>query len=159
MTAKVKVLFDKTPKLIAALSGDRLGQAVVAGGFVLEKAVKISMSATTHTGRVYRRKGKKHQASAPGETPAVWTGVLVNSIATELVSSSKTDAWAQVGTGVEYAEALEFGHVNKTRAGTEDVATFTQPRPFMRPGYDNNVAKIEAAIKKYAKQAAEGAVA
>jgi HK97 gp10 family phage protein len=143
----VKVLFDKTPKLIAALSGDRLGQAVVAGGFVLETAVKTSMSASSHTGRVYTRGGRKHQASAPGETPAVDYGILVNSIATELASSSKADAWAQVGTGVEYAEFLEFG--------TSKMAA----RPFMRPGYDNNEAKIKETIRKFAKQAAEGAVA
>ena len=149
----VTVLFDKTPKLIAALSGDRMGRAVVAGGFVLETAVKISMSAASHTGRRYGG----HQASAPGETPAVDTGGLVNSIATELISSSATDAWAQVGTDKDYAEALEFGHVNRTRAGTEDVATFTQPRPFMRPGYDNNVKKIEDAIRKFAKMEIEQA--
>jgi HK97 gp10 family phage protein len=143
----VKILFDKTPKLIEALSGDRLGRAVVAGGFVLETAVKISMSATSHTGIVYTRRGKKHQASAPGETPAVATGVLANSISTQLASSSATDAWAEVGTGVEYAEFLEFG------------TSRMQPRPFMRPGYDNNVAKIEDTIRKFAKQAIEGATA
>jgi HK97 gp10 family phage protein len=139
----VKVLFDKTPKLIEALSGDRLGKAVLAGGFVLETAVKISMSATSHTGRQYG----KHKASAPGETPAVDTGLLVNSIATELASSSATEAWAQVGTGVEYGEMLEFG------------TSRMQPRPFMRPGYDNNVKKIEDTIRKFAKQAIEGATA
>jgi HK97 gp10 family phage protein len=137
----VKVLFDKTPKLIAALSGDRLGRAVVAGGFVLETAVKISMSAASHTGRRYGG----HQASAPGETPAVDTGVLVNSISTELESSSATDAWAQVGTDKEYGEFLEFG--------TSKMA----PRPFMRPGYDNNVTKIEDTIRKFAKQAIDDA--
>jgi HK97 gp10 family phage protein len=137
----VKVLFDKTPKLISAMSGDRLGRAVVAGGFVLETAVKISMSAASHTGRRYGG----HQASAPGETPAVDTGGLVNSISTELESSSATDAWAQVGTDKEYGEWLEFG--------TSKMA----PRPFMRPGYDNNVSKIEDTIRKFAKQAIDDA--
>jgi HK97 gp10 family phage protein len=137
----VKVLYDKTPQLLAALSGDRLGEAVVAGGFVLETAVKISMSAASHTGRQYG----KHKASAPGETPAVDTGVLVNSIETQLASSSATDAWAEVGTGVEYAEFLEFG--------TSKMAA----RPFMRPGYDNNVAKIEATVRDFAKREIEQA--
>lgn len=137
----VKILFDKTPELIKALSGDQLGRAVVAGGFVLETAIKISMSATSHTGRKYG----KHTASAPGETPAVWFGVLVNSINTELTSSSATEAWAQTGTGVEYAEPLEFG------------TSRMQARPFMRPGYDNNVTKIEDTIRNFAKQSIEGA--
>jgi HK97 gp10 family phage protein len=141
----VKVLFDKTPKLISALSGDRLGRAVVAGGFVLETAVKISMSAASHTGAIYTRRGRSHQASAPGETPAVDMGILVNSISTELESSSATDAWAQVGTDKEYGEFLEFG--------TSKMA----PRPFMRPGFDNNVTKIEDTIRKFAKQAIDDA--
>jgi phage gpG-like protein len=115
------------------------------------------MSAASHTGKIYTRRRRKHQASAPGETPAVDYGVLANGIATELVTSSTTDAWAQVGTDVKYAEALEFGHVNRTRAGTEDVATFTPARPFMRPAYDNNEQKIKDTIRRFAKQQIEGA--
>jgi HK97 gp10 family phage protein len=113
----------------------------MAGGFILETAVKVSMSASSHSGRVYYG----HRASAPGETPAVDTGVLVNSINTQLVSSSNTSALAEVGTGVEYAEFLEFG--------TSKMAA----RPFMRPGYDNNVTRIEETIRRFAKQSIEGA--
>lgn len=153
MRPGVKIVKSNVKEVLAVLSGDRLGRAVMAGGFVLETAVKVSMSAASHSGRTYG----EHRASAPGETPAVDTGILVNSINTELVSSSDTHATAQVGTGVEYAEALEFGHVNKTRKGTQDVATFTPARPFMRPGYDNNEQKIKDTISRFAKQSIEGA--
>ena len=141
MSGSVKIVKSNVKEVLASMAGARLAQAVMAGGFVLETAVKVSMSAASHSGRIY----DKHKASAPGETPAVDTGVLVNSINTELVSSSESEAWAQVGTGVEYAEWLEFG--------TSKMAA----RPFMRPGYDNNEAKIKDTIRKFAKQNIEGA--
>jgi HK97 gp10 family phage protein len=141
MTAKVKIVHSNVKEVLDAMAGDRLGKAVMAGGFVLETAVKISMSAASHTGIVYGG----HQASAPGETPAVDTGLLVNSINTELVSSSATEAWSQVGTGVVYAEFLEFG------------TSKMKPRPYMRPAYDNNEAKIKDTIRRFAKQQIESA--
>jgi len=141
MSGSVKIVKSNVKEVLASMAGARLAQAVMAGGFVLETAVKVSMSAASHSGRIYG----KHKASAPGETPAVDTGVLVNSINTELVSSSDSEAWAQVGTGVEYAEWLEFG--------TSKMAA----RPFMRPAYDNNEAKIKDIIRKFAKQNIEGA--
>ena len=137
----VKIVKSNVKEVLESMSGDRLGKAVMAGGFVLETAVKISMSASSHSGIVYGG----HRASKEGETPAVDTGILVNSINTELVSSDATSAWAQVGTGVEYAEFLEFG---TSRMG---------PRPFMRPGFDNNEAKIKSVISRFAKQSIEGA--
>ena len=141
MSGSVKIVKSNVKEVLASMAGARLAQAVMAGGFVLETAVKVSMAAASHSGRVYG----KHKASAPGETPAVDTGVLVNSIKTELVSSSDSEAWVQVGTGVEYAEWLEFG--------TSKMAA----RPFMRPAYDNNEAKIKDIIRKFAKQNIEGA--
>lgn len=141
MTAKVTIVKSNVKEVLDSMAGDRLGKAVMAGGFVLETAVKISMSAASHSGRVY----DKHQASAPGETPAVDTGVLVNSINTQLESSNATEAWAQVGTGVEYAEWLEFG--------TSRMAA----RPYMRHAFDNNADRIKEVIRKFAKQNIEGA--
>ena len=137
----VKIVKNHVKEVLDAMGGDRLGRAVMAGGFVLETAVKVSMSATSHSGKMYGG----HRASAPGETPAVDTGVLVNSINTQLVSSSDTEAIAEVGTGVEYAEFLEFG-TSKMEA-----------RPFMRPAFDNNEAKIKDTIRRFAKQQIEGA--
>jgi HK97 gp10 family phage protein len=137
----VKIVKNNVKEVLDAMSGDRLGRAVMAGGFVLETAVKVSMSATSHSGKMYG----SHRASAPGETPAVDTGVLVNSINTQLVSSSDTEAIAEVGTGVLYSEFLEFG------------TSRMEARPFMRPAFDNNEAKIKDTIRRFAKQQIEGA--
>ena len=59
------------------------------------------------TGRVYTRRGKRHQASAPGEAPATDTGSLVGSLAiepdpdglgTKVVARSIYAAWLEFGT-------------------------------------------------------------
>ena len=137
----VKIVKTNVKEVLESLSGDQLGRAVMAGAFVLETKIKVSMSASSHSGKMYAG----HRASAPGETPAVDTGNLVNSIKSELVSSSDTDAWANVGTGVEYAEYLEFG------------TSRMEARPFMRPAYDENVEQITETVKTWAKRQIDGA--
>lgn len=86
------------------------------------------------TGRVYshyfRRVGGKliivgkrsapHQASAPGEGPAIDTGRLSQSITAVMI---KPGHW-RVGTNVEYALWLEFG------------TKWFAPRPFVRPAVE-----------------------
>lgn len=134
---------NNTPKIIASLEGKPLAQAVMAGAFVLEGAVKISMSSEAKTGRIYGG----HQASSPGEPPVVDTGVLVNSIRSRLLSSGSTTAYAVVGTGVRYGVFMEFG---APKAG---IAA----RPFMRPAFDKNQDKIKQAIRYWAKKRIEGA--
>ena len=140
--SNVKVLKNNADAIKAAMAGVRLGRAVMAGGQIVEGAAKLLMRGPK-SGRIYPPKG--HQASAGGEAPAIDTGNLANSISTELLSSDSNSAWAQVGTGVEYAEPLEFG------------TSTMEARPFMRPAFDNNEAKIEEIIRKIAKQNIEGA--
>lgn len=60
------------------------------------------------TGRLYRRGGVSHRASAPGEPPATDTGVLANSIDVEGLPNP-VDPSARVGSGLAYARHLEFG--------------------------------------------------
>lgn len=141
MTANVKIIKTNVKEVLESLSGDQLGRAVMAGALLLETAIKLSMSAASHSGRKYGR----HRASAPGETPAVDTGNLVNSIKSQLVESTDMTALANVGTGVEYAEWLEFG------------TSRMKPRPYMRPAIDNNENKIVEAIKYWARKQIDGA--
>jgi hypothetical protein len=141
MTAKVKIRKNNSKKVLEALAGDRLGRAVMAGAFILETAVKVSIAAASHSGRIYG----KHQASAPGETPAVDTGVYINSINTQLVSSSDASAYAEVGTGDERGEWLEFG--------TSRMAA----RPHFRPAYDKKEQGIRISIGYWLKQKIEQA--
>lgn len=139
--SNVKIVKTNVKEVLESLSGDQLGRAVMAGALVLETKIKVGMSASSHSGKMYGG----HRASAPGETPAVDTGNLVNSIMSELVSSSDTDALANVGTGVEYAEFLEFG------------TSRMEARPFMRPAYDENLGQITETVQTWAKRQIDGA--
>lgn len=74
------------------------------------------MMAEPKTGRVYGN----HQASAPGEAPAIDTGLLTNSLQ-EAYENDGMTGYAYTNTA--YAPDLEYGHPDGTVA----------PRPFMQP--------------------------
>lgn len=85
-------------------AASRLVRATATG---VEADVKKAMTGPHH-GRTYRRGGKTHTASAPGEAPAVDKGALVNSIGT--ASADSGDLIASVtGSGLEIAPLLEGG--------------------------------------------------
>lgn len=92
------------------------------------------------TGRVYRRRGIEHQASAPGQAPASDTGHLVQSIHTEY---NRKNLEGYVVVTADYARALEFG--------TENI----EPRPFLRPAVSKKakaiIADVEAEIRRWMK--------
>ncbi len=73
-----------------------------------------------------------HQASAPGEAPAIDTGTLKGSIRVEM---EPRDLVAIVGTDVEYAPHLEFG--------TSRMA----PRPYLGPAAEAVRPSFEAAMR------------
>lgn len=83
------------------------------------------------TGRMYRRRGVEHQASAPGEAPASDTGRLVQSARSEY---EPADLSGEAIWSTDYAEALEFG--------TSKMA----PRPYARPALANKKDEITAGI-------------
>lgn len=70
----------------------------------IETRVKLGM-AGPHSGQVYG----KHQASAPGEMPAVDMSNLINNINSEM--TSQTEGVVHSGD-VPYAPHLEYGTVN-----------------------------------------------
>ena len=101
------------------------------GARIVESYAKTEM-ASGKSGETYTRgNGRTHQASAPGEAPAIDYGNLVNSVQISEVTPER----AIIGTGVEYAEHLEFG--------TSRMA----PRPFLRPAVDEHEREIVAAIE------------
>lgn len=118
-----------------ALSGENLGEVVMAGALVLEGVIKISMGEQKH-GRTYG----SHVASAPGEAPAIEMGALVNTIRVELASSEAGSASAIVGTNAEYGEELEFGTARM------------KPRPFLRPAADQHQQEVNEAATITAKR-------
>jgi HK97 gp10 family phage protein len=120
-------------KLQATTGGAALGQAMMAGGEVLQGAIKISFQGSKG-GRTYKRGGKSHTASAPGEPPAIDYGFLLGSIKGKLTNTTETSATVEVSADKEYAGRLEFG--------TGKMAA----RPFMRPAMDKNKEKITEAV-------------
>jgi HK97 gp10 family phage protein len=117
-----------------------LGKTVMSGAFLLEGKVKESIGAEKH-GIAYGT----HVASAPGETPAVLTGNLLNSIGSRLIEASDISARAAVGTNAEYAAALEYG--------TSHIAA----RPYLRPAVDENAENIVGAMETILQQEIEAA--
>lgn len=117
--SSVKIIKTNVKEILDSLNSDQLGRAVMAGAYVIESAAKML-------------------------TP-IDTGNLVNSIATELVSSDDVSAFSQVGTGVEYALHVEYGTKNM------------QAQPYMRPALDENIEAVKATIQRWAKKQIEQA--
>ena len=138
-------------KMDAEVRGKTLKRAATAGALVIETAAKISMSAASHSGIQYGG----HRASAAGETPAVDTGVLVNSISTWVDSQNAEQITMGIGSGVVYAARLEFGFMETDSLGRNYNQ---QPRPYMRPAVDNNEDRIMQAINVTLKRDIEGMI-
>lgn len=102
------VFVSRIPALTKAIER-RCSVAVRKIATDISTGVKVSF-AQPKSGRIY----SGHQASAPGESPAIDTGLLQNSVFVENQGSFK----AVVGVGAEYAVHLEFGTVKM------------EPRPF-----------------------------
>lgn len=84
------------------------------------------------TGRIYGR----HQASAPGESPAGDTGQLANSIATSVDENALSGS---LDFSSAHAPRMEYGFVGTDSLGrVYDQA----PRPFARPALANKSAEI-----------------
>jgi len=95
---EVKVV-DRTPELMQKLDA-AIGRFVVKGSEHINREVRASM-AEAKTGTMYGT----HQASAPGESPAVDSGNYIGSIVIIYPSTFE----ALIGTPVEYALYLEEG--------------------------------------------------
>lgn len=120
-----------TDQLQAAIRVAAFRGVVAATESVRAEALRLILQ-TAKTGRIYRRKGVFHQASAPGEAPASDTGTLVNRITTDFEENNLV---GRVSARTEYASFLEFG--------TQRM----EPRPFMRPALENQRSYIEGVIK------------
>lgn len=96
---------------------EEASRIVKAAALDCEGRAKASMG-EGKSGRIYERAGgQTHQASAPGEAPAIDIGNLINSIQTE----EESELSQVVSVGAEYGIFLEYG--------TSHMA----PRPFMTP--------------------------
>ena len=139
--ANYKIKKNNVPALIKSVSGRILGEAVLKGALILETEVKTSMATASHSGRTY----KGHKASAPGETPATDTGVLINSLISRLESATPKRAKATFGPTVEYGVYLEYG------------TSKMEKRPYLRPAFDKKLSTIESTIREYVTSKLKGA--
>jgi HK97 gp10 family phage protein len=108
-------------------------RGVVAGTEMVRAEMIRLILATEKSGRVYARRGVKHQASAPGEAPASDTGRLVSSIHT---SYNEVNLSGKVTIGTAYGLMLEYG--------TERI----EPRPFARPAVANTAQAVAEVIAR-----------
>lgn len=122
-------------------------RAVFAAALYYEGAIKQTLSGT-RSGRIYRigKKGRVHQASAPGEPPASLTGKLRQSITHSDPQWEGDNVWVEVGTAIAYAAILEYGGV--TWNGGRIL-----PRPYMESTFlreEENIYRImeEASVPK-----------
>lgn len=99
-------------------------------GLVEQRAVDL-INNPPKSGRVYRRRGVEHQASAPGEPPASDTGTLVNARRIDLIPERLA---ARLTFTAAYAPHLQFG--------TRKMA----PRPFADRALTETLAEGQALV-------------
>jgi hypothetical protein len=108
-------------------------QGVVEGLGIVEQRAIFLITNPPKSGRIYRRRGVDHQASAPGEAPASDTGTLVNARRTEL---HPDDVSGRLIFSSRHALPLEHG--------TRNMAA----RPFGRRSLMETKDQIVAAIRR-----------
>jgi HK97 gp10 family phage protein len=129
-TASIKVQQAVTAEMLKGLA---------ASAKRVETDAKRSIANGGKTGRVYKRRGVAHRASAAGEAPATDTGRLVNSIQSYVnkVQKNVLEGFVVAGRGLaKYAAWLEFG--------TRNIS----PRPFLFPAAEKNKAWIMQRLRQ-----------
>ena len=127
------VIMDRS--VVKCKEGVRRGLLDV--GPEIEREAVRRIKSPPKTGRYYFRGGHLHQASAPGESPADWTGTLAESVGFEVSSPREM----KIGTRAAiapYGGAMEFG----TKDG------MIAPRPFLMPSVLSKAREIKQSIEK-----------
>lgn len=125
-------------KTLLKLDGTRQDfRAGIRRGF-FEIAAKNEQDATRaiekgkKTGRVYRIRGRRHRASAPGEAPANLSGQLKNSL----------------GSNISGSDRMEFGYKDSAEHGKflEEGTSRMAARPNIEPTVRNNERNAQVMI-------------
>lgn len=98
-------------------------------GVVLSGEMRASINRGPASGRIYKRRGRVHRASAPDEPPMTDIGTLAQSIDYKIEATGRYKRLVRIGTALQYGKWLEYGTVR------------IRPRPFAR-----------RALKKYEKK-------
>jgi phage gpG-like protein len=123
---------------------ERGPDAVEAAAMHFAEAVRQTLGPESgpRTGRTYKvsKRGRLHQASAPGEPPAVLNGFLRRSIAHETARWNGNAIESPVGTAMEYGRILEFGGVTPNGARI-------LPRPYWEPTAQREAGAIQGILE------------
>ena len=130
-TIIVKLNTNRFPELSRKMP-EVVGRLVEESARRIVKDAQDSMAGAKH-GRVYTRNGADHQASAPGEAPAIDTGALADSLRYEMTKTTR----ATVFSDSEYAAPLEYG------APAAGIA----PRPFLTPAAERERPQLLNALR------------
>lgn len=135
------ILKDRIPEVLAAIRA-QMQIAVEETAKAVVETAQHAIENPPKTGHIYKYGPEPlpHQASAPGEAPANWTGALRDSIKSEMVEETATHVIARVTAGeglrYPYARYLEFG----------SPAGKIAARPYFYPAADENVGTLRAAM-------------
>lgn len=137
---------EEMSKLVAEETVAAMMLGMKAALLHLEGRVKKRLSGR-RTGRWYRVPGLKgrrwHQASAPGEAPAVLFGHLRNSVTHRGPNRAGYFVSGEVGVGfrLAYAMILEFGGFARGRR--------IAPRPYLRPTFDAEIQRVDQILQSW----------
>jgi len=130
LNKKLAKVGSKLNKAAMKIPGE-VAQELTIGANEIRNTIITSMQKEQKTGRIYRKsKNVEHQASAPGEPPAVDTGELLRSI---MFDVHKFAVEIGVAGGAPYAAALEFGSFKATGGRSGGAYGIILPRPFIDP--------------------------
>ena len=127
VSAKVQIKDNKAELLNLLNKAENL---VSESSTYMAEEMKKSISSGAKSGRKYGN----HTSSAPGQSPANWTGELLRSIK---VQRDKNKSFVYITA--KYAEFLEFG-TSKMRA-----------RPFIMPAFIKTKRYIQDRLKRIAR--------
>jgi HK97 gp10 family phage protein len=127
VSAKIQIKLNKAELTKIINQAENL---VYDGSVYMAEEMKKSIASGAKSGRRYG----SHTSSAPGQSPANWTGKLLRSIKIQ-----KTKGMAFVYITAKYAEFLEFG-TSKMR-----------PRPFIIPAFIKTKRYIQDKLKRIAR--------
>ena len=127
VSAKIQIKLNKAELTKIINQAENL---VYDSSVYMAEEMKKSISSGAKSGKKYGN----HTSSAPGQSPANWTGKLLKSIKVQ-----KSKGMAFVYVTAKYAEFLEFG-TSKMR-----------PRPFIIPAFIKTKKMIQDKLKRIAK--------
>lgn len=113
---------------LSAVLGRATMRGIMRGTEEVRELANERINSGPKSGRIYRRRGVEHQASAPDEAPAADTGRLTQSADTQY---DHVGLIGRVTWHTSYAAALEFG--------TQRI----EPRPFARPALAGKIDAIQ----------------